>query len=89
MRLFVASTLCLSLAVSTNATWLLVNNYCGETLYISDANQTAWTPPIQKIPTATSYTKKIVGEGSVLPVESQALSRARAKAFEQISSAFL
>lgn len=73
MRLLAASTVCLSLALIADATWLLINNYCRGTLYISDANQTSWTPPIQKIPTATSYTKKIVGEGSMLPLHLRAL----------------
>ncbi|KAK4507233.1 hypothetical protein PRZ48_000968 [Zasmidium cellare] len=68
MRFSSVTALCLSLALSTNASWLLINNYCKETIWISDANQTSWTPPIQNISTAVSWTKKISGEGNQLGV---------------------
>ncbi|KAF2173199.1 hypothetical protein M409DRAFT_49679 [Zasmidium cellare ATCC 36951] len=68
MRLSSASVLCLSLALSANASWLVVNNFCRKTLYLSNANQTSWTPPIQNVSTATSWTTKISGEGNQLGI---------------------
>ncbi|CAK4032031.1 Hypothetical predicted protein [Lecanosticta acicola] len=47
---------------------LQLNNYCRNSLWVSDGNETENTPPVFELKTGTAYVRPIVGIGNVLGV---------------------